>query len=66
MNKLQVTIKFEIDIEDGNITLDEIKEEIIKQVKNNKVGYYKQTMKTIKGEKWTTYLKLQNKLKKKR
>ena len=29
MNKLQVTIKFEIDIEDGNITLDEIKEEIM-------------------------------------
>ena len=51
MNKIQVTIKFEIDIEDGNITLDEIKEEIIKQVKNNKVGYYKQNMKTIKGEK---------------
>ena len=51
MNKIQVTIKFEIDIENGNITLDKIKEEIIKQVKNNKVGYYKQTMKTIKGEK---------------
>ena len=51
MNKIQVTIKFEIDIEDGNITLDEIKEEIIKQVKSNKVGYYKQTMKTIKGKK---------------
>ena len=52
MNKLQVTIKFEIDIEDGNITLSEIKEKIIEQVKTNKVGYYKQTMKTIKGEKW--------------
>lgn len=51
MNKIQVTIKFEIDIEDGNITLDEIKEKIIEQVKTNKVGYYKQTMKTIKGEK---------------